>query len=43
MHIWDVAAPTGQTPDWDPAVVALALAATQRSRPRWRPPPSAAG
>jgi uncharacterized protein (TIGR03086 family) len=32
-HTWDVAAATGQAPDWDPAVVALALTATRRALP----------
>jgi uncharacterized protein (TIGR03086 family) len=32
-HSWDVAAATGQTPDWDDDVVAAALAASRRVLP----------
>jgi uncharacterized protein (TIGR03086 family) len=32
-HTWDVAAATGQQPAWNPAVLAVALAATRRMLP----------
>ena len=32
-HTWDVAAATGQVPEWDPRVITAALAATRRALP----------
>jgi uncharacterized protein (TIGR03086 family) len=32
-HTWDLAAATGQVPEWDPRVVTAALAATRRALP----------
>ena len=33
VHSWDLATATGQSPDWDPAVLELALAAMQVGLP----------